>query len=108
VLYLSKKLARPKRIFLTTHAKPSQVTAVEVEADMPIGEVQLLLESRGLAGANSEVTDDSVLIKRQDGSTVPLRVDAANGITYVQQRIADQEVRSVLVAIQLLLISLHL
>jgi hypothetical protein len=98
VLYLSRRLSHPKRILLTTHAKPSQVSAVHVEADMPVAEVQGLLESRALASAAGGVHTDVVLVKRQDGSTVPVQVDPAEGISHLESKVALREVRCQMIA----------
>lgn len=88
VLFLSKRLTKPKTIFLSTLAKPSQVVPELVEADMPVGEVSNLLESRSLASA---CTGMPILIKRQDGSTVPIAVNPAEGLSRLEIRIATQE-----------------
>ena len=66
-----------------------QVVPELVEADLPVGEVCGLLESRALAGRSG---DSTVLVKRQDGSTVPITVNPAEGLAHLETRIAQQEV----------------
>lgn len=41
VLYLTQRLSQPKRIFLSALAKPSQLVAELIEADLPIGKVMV-------------------------------------------------------------------
>jgi hypothetical protein len=53
--------------------------------------VRALLESRTLAG--SFVPGSPIYAKRQDGSTIPISVDAAEGIAHLEYRIHKQEVR---------------
>ncbi|GFH22194.1 ubiquitin-like domain-containing protein, partial [Haematococcus lacustris] len=53
------------------------------------GEVMALLESRALAGRFSP--GSAIFIKRRDGSTIPMPVDPAEGISHLQGRVAEQE-----------------
>jgi len=89
VLYLTQRLAQPKRIFLSAHAKPSQLVAELVEADMPVGKVMALLESRGLAGAF--VPGAPMYPKRRDGSTIPMPMDHAEPLAAFEARAAAKE-----------------
>ncbi|KAL6755350.1 hypothetical protein V8C86DRAFT_2679567 [Haematococcus lacustris] len=89
VIYLTHKLADPKLIYLAARAQPSQLSSDLVEADMPVGEVMALLESRALAGRFSP--GSAIFIKRRDGSTIPMPVDPAEGISHLQGRVAEQE-----------------
>lgn len=90
VLYLSKKCANPKVIYLVSRSRPHQKVTELVERDMPVGEVKALLESRGLAA--TFVQGASIYCKRQDGSTVPLKIDANQSIMNLESKIAQQEV----------------
>jgi hypothetical protein len=62
-----------------------------VEADTPVGEVMALLESRSLAAAFG--VGASVYAKRQDGTTVPMKVDAKQSIANLESKITQLEVR---------------
>jgi hypothetical protein len=92
VLYLSKKCAYPKIIYLVARSRPHQKVTELVEQDMPVGEVKALLESRGLAA--SFPPGASIYCKRGDGSTVPLRVDPNQSIMNLESKIRQQEVGS--------------
>ncbi|PNH09838.1 Polyubiquitin [Tetrabaena socialis] len=89
VLYLSKRLAAPKRVYLASRQKLSQQAAELVEADTPVGSLMGLLESRGFATQFSPGA--SIIVKRQDGSTVPMAVDAAEELQALEDRVAAQE-----------------
>lgn len=92
VLYLTRVLADPKMIYLCSRCKPSQRVPEMVEADMAVGEVKRLLESRNLAG--SFALDAPLLAKRQDGSTILISINPMEGLTQLQGRIAAHEVSS--------------
>lgn len=89
VLYLAKKLADPKRIYLAPRHRLTQQQAEQVEGDMPVGSVMQLLESRGFASTFTEAA--RIHCKRQDGSTIPLDVNPAWGIQQLEDRVASQE-----------------
>ncbi|GLC42983.1 hypothetical protein PLESTB_000279700 [Pleodorina starrii] len=89
VLYLSKRLAKPKRVYLTARNKLSQQAAELVEADSPVGSLMGLLESRGFATPFSPTA--SIVVKRKDGSTVPIAVAASEELQAMEDRVATQE-----------------
>ena len=91
VLYLNKKRAHPRHIFLISRSRPSQKVPEIVEIDMPVGDVMALLETRGLAEAF--VAGASIYCKRQDGSTVPIQVDPKMSIQGLEQKLKQLEVR---------------
>jgi hypothetical protein len=91
VLYLSKKRANPRIIYLMARARPAQKVTELVEWDMPVGDVMALLDSRGLS--NTFAQGASIFCKRQDGSTIPLRVDPMTAMKALEEKIASQEVR---------------
>ncbi|GIM08990.1 hypothetical protein Vretimale_12886 [Volvox reticuliferus] len=89
VLYLSKRLAHPKRVYLTSRLKLDQQAAELVEADTPVGSLMGLLESRGFA--TPFTPGASIVVKRQDGSTVPITVVATEELQAMEDRVAAQE-----------------
>ncbi|KAG2497478.1 hypothetical protein HYH03_004631 [Edaphochlamys debaryana] len=89
VLYLSKRLAAPKRVYLVSRHKLSQQAAELVEADMPVGAIMGLLESRGFATAFAGTA--SIVLKRQDGSAIPLSVHPTEELQALEDRIAAKE-----------------
>ncbi|KAG1659691.1 hypothetical protein FOA52_004330 [Chlamydomonas sp. UWO 241] len=89
VIYLSKRREKPKLIYLASRARLAQKVPELVEADMPVGDVAALLDSRGLAGGFAPGAP--IYCKRQDGSTVPLKVDPKISINALEERIAKQE-----------------
>lgn len=89
VLYLSKKLLNPKRVYLTSRQKLTQQQADLVESDMPVGQLMGLLESRGLAAPFAPGA--AITVKRQDGSTIPIRVGPEEPLQHLEDRIAQQE-----------------
>ncbi|KXZ47782.1 hypothetical protein GPECTOR_33g664 [Gonium pectorale] len=89
VLYLSKRLSVPKRVYLTSRHKLSQQAAELVEADTPVGSLMGLLESRGFASPFSPTA--SIVVKRQDGSTVPMAVAPTEELQALEDRVAAQE-----------------
>jgi len=90
VLYLNKKRAHPKIIFLVARSRPSQRITEIVEFDSPVGEVMSLLESRGMAEAF--MAGVPIYCKRKDGSTVPLEVDPQQSIESLENTIMQSEV----------------
>jgi hypothetical protein len=64
-----------------------------VESDMPIGDVMTLLVSRGLA--ESFPPGAPIFCKRQDGSTVPLKVDPMQSLSNLEGKIKQAEVMTV-------------
>lgn len=77
------------RIFLAARNKLSQKVAEHVEADMPVGHVMQLLESRALA--ESFAGNASIYVKRQDGSTIPLKVDPMIGLSGLEHQVGEME-----------------
>ena len=90
MLYLNKKRAHPKNIFLVARSRPSQKVPEIVEYDSPVGEVMSLLESRGMAEAFA--AGAPIFCKRQDGSTVPLQIDPQQSIQGLENKIKESEV----------------
>lgn len=90
VLYLNKRLADPKQVFLSRRDKLSQPSAELVEADMPVGGVMALLESRGFAAPFG--TAAHIYGKRQDGSCLPLTINPEEPLQALEERIASSEV----------------
>ncbi|GFR49732.1 hypothetical protein Agub_g11889 [Astrephomene gubernaculifera] len=89
VLYLSKRLSQPKRVYLASRNKLSQQAAELVEADSPVGSLMGLLESRGFA--TPFAPGASIVLKRQDGSTIPLHVSHAEELQGMEERVAEKE-----------------
>ncbi|KAG2426184.1 hypothetical protein HXX76_013165 [Chlamydomonas incerta] len=89
VLYLSKRLSQPKRVYLASRHKLSQQAAELVEADTPVGSLMGLLESRGFA--TPFAPGASIVLKRQDGSSVPLTVAPGEELQALEDRVAKQE-----------------
>ncbi|GAX74725.1 hypothetical protein CEUSTIGMA_g2172.t1 [Chlamydomonas eustigma] len=89
VLYLNKKRAHPKHIYLVARSRPHQKVAEIVESDMPVGDVMALLVSRGLAEAFPPGTP--IFCKRQDGSTVPLKIDPMQSLSNLEGKIKQAE-----------------
>lgn len=58
---------------------------------MPVGQLMGLLESRGLAAPFAPGA--AITVKRQDGSTIPIRVGPEEPLQHLEDRIAQQEVR---------------
>lgn len=90
VLYLTRQLSNPLRIYLTPRYKPSQMIAEQVETDSLVKSVKGLLESRCLATSFSP--NSRVFAKRQDGTTIQISINASEALGAVQTRISRQEV----------------
>ena len=58
---------------------------------MPLGGVAALLESRAMA--TTFVAGAPVYAKRQDGHTIPIKVDAEEPLDKFEERVAKLEVR---------------
>ena len=89
VLYLSRKRAHPKTIFLASRATPSLKLTEQVESESSVGSVMDLLVLRGVASPFTQGA--TVIAKRTDGTTIPLDIDPGQPLSVLETKLRQIE-----------------
>lgn len=89
VIYLQKKLASFKYIYLSCTSNRAQLVTEAVESDTQVSSVMDLLVCRGLA--NAFEPNPPIIVRRQDGSTITLSISTSDTLSDVDTKVGNKE-----------------